>query len=361
MKILFLTKYPESQASSRYCVYQYLDYFRNEGIELDVEPFYSESTYRTIFGKRFFGLKLLAFLACVIFRLRWLFRLGNYDLVVSHRECIPIGPPWFERIVRWRGKPFVLIYDDALFLFKKSPTSRIFDWFKNPDRYLKLFRLASITIGTNDYLANVPTEYGGQGRKLKIGEDTRKYKPLGIYKRTPITIGWVGSGSTEKYLEIIREPLEKLGKKHGDSIQLTIVGGGSFSLDHLAVVQHQWSFDEEVELLQSIDIGIMPLPDDEWSLGKSGGKARLYMACGIVPVATGIGFNSELIQHRLNGILISNIDDWYSSLEELIVDTSLRRQLSEAARIKIKEELSIDVTGKEYLRLLNDAIHLESN
>jgi len=56
-----------------------------------------------------------------------------------------------------------------------------------------------------------------------------------------------------------------------------------------------WSAESEVSEMGVFHIGIMPMPDDKWSLGKCSLKALLYMAMGIPAVCSPVGaeFDSE--------------------------------------------------------------------
>ncbi len=357
MRVLFLTKYPPSQASSRYCVYQYLPYFRSQGLECEASPFYDDDAFAKIFRGASLLARCIAFVRCLVIRLLWLVKLGRFDLVVAHRECVPVGPILFERLIKLRRTKFVFIYDDALFVYKRSSKSRLYDLFKSPRKFFTIFKLADLVIGANEYLAQVPRERGANARELRIGEDLQRYTDRNDNRTQSephtITLGWIGSPSTEKYLKLIAEPLDSLAKRFPNT-ELMIVGGGSFKLDRMPVHHHPWSQETEVSNLHKMDIGLMPLPDEQWSLGKSGGKARLYMAVGIVPVATDIGFNRDLIDDYETGRLIENIDDWEESLAELIDNCELRHSLSKGARAKIEARYSVTVTGKQYLEMLHE-------
>jgi hypothetical protein len=52
-------------------------------------------------------------------------------------------------------------------------------------------------------------------------------------------------------------------------------------LPNIPFIWRPWSAETELEELSQFDIGIMPMPDDEWTRGKCSMKALLYMAMGI--------------------------------------------------------------------------------
>ena len=118
----------------------------------------------------------------------------------------------------------------------------------------------------------------------------------------------------------------------------------------------QWTKENEVIDLQGIDIGVYPLPINDWVLGKSGLKALQYMAFGLPTVATDVGTTPKIIKHMENGILVKSNDDWITALEALILRPQLREKLGKNARETILIRYSTEVIGKSYLKIINDLI-----
>jgi glycosyltransferase involved in cell wall biosynthesis len=65
----------------------------------------------------------------------------------------------------------------------------------------------------------------------------------------------------------------------------------------------RWSREKERELLAGGGLGIMPLEDDANSRGKCALKLIQYMAHGLVPVASDVGFNREVVRDGVDGFL----------------------------------------------------------
>ena len=112
-----------------------------------------------------------------------------------------------------------------------------------------------------------------------------------------------------------------------------------------------WSEDTEVDAIQSMDIGVMPLPDTPWARGKCGYKLIQYMACGLPVVASPVGVNKEILEHGVNGFLAESDAEWRTAIEALISDPDLRRRMGAAGRKKVENEYSLQVWGPRVANL----------
>jgi len=354
VKVLFLTKYPEEGASSRYRVYQYLPYLRQHGLICEVQPFMSPRMYGMVFRTGHTFVKTLHTGAAILRRLAVLFTARKYDLIFMQRECLPFGPPFMENLFRKWDIPTIFDYDDALFIFKSSTHNRLVDFIKRPQRIFEIFSLVDCVLTGNDYLRERAAEYSAKARTFLVAEDTDKYSQKPAYENNSVfTIGWLGSPSTEKYLHLITPVLQKICKKY-PHVQLKVIGGGNFQAEGVPVVHLKWDMESEVKELHSFDIGIMPLPLEEWSKGKSGGKARTYMTVGLPAVCTAIGFNIELIDSGKTGFLVTSENEWIGVLSRLIEDPDLRKEVGTAAREFVLKHQSIHVLAPQLLEILQE-------
>ncbi len=112
-----------------------------------------------------------------------------------------------------------------------------------------------------------------------------------------------------------------------------------------------WNSETEIKDLLQFDIGIMPLPDDEWAKGKCGFKALQYMALELPAVASPVGVNSRIINHGVNGFLCNTPEEWEEALRKLIEDSDLRKKMGINGRKTVVENYSVLSNSANFLSL----------
>jgi hypothetical protein len=180
-----------------------------------------------------------------------------------------------------------------------------------------------------------------------------KYRPRQRSPGQPITIGWIGSPSTFSYLAPLFPLLKELVASHGVRIHVVGAGarGASTSFPGLELID--WSEASEIESIQNMDIGIMPLPDELWARGKSGYKLIQYMACGLPVVASPVGVNATMVENGLNGFLAGTIEEWRGALLSLVEDGSLRQRMGSHGRRRALERYSLQSQAPRLVKLFH--------
>jgi glycosyltransferase involved in cell wall biosynthesis len=110
-----------------------------------------------------------------------------------------------------------------------------------------------------------------------------------------------------------------------------------------------WREASEIDDLCAIDIGLMPLPDDEWAKGKCGLKALQFMALELPVVTSPVGVNTEIIDDGVNGLLAATEEGWFSRLSELVGAAERRIALGRAARQTVVSRYSVLSQREAYL------------
>ncbi|HOX09512.1 MAG TPA: hypothetical protein PLA52_02590, partial [Candidatus Omnitrophota bacterium] len=230
MRVLFLEPYPTEGPSSRYRVEQYIPYLRQNGIECEVRPFVSSAFYRILYKKGMYLRKLAYFAAGSFRRIADLFAAFSSDVVFIHLEAFPFGPPAIEWLLAAAGKKIIYDLDDAIYLGSASSTNSFLKGLKCPWKIPKIIAMSRRVITCNEYLAEYVSKYNREVTVIHTSVDTEKFKPLSYPAGKPagrpagrITIGWIGSHSTAKYLESIKGVFEELVKR-GLQFRLKIIG-----------------------------------------------------------------------------------------------------------------------------------------
>lgn len=358
-KILVLCPYPKDVAPSQRLKFeQYYDSFRQANYKVTVSPFISLAFWRIIYKKGHFGLKVWHTLAGYWRRLQDLARIRSYDVVYIHLWVTPLGPTLFERLTRLLAKRVIFDIDDLVYL--KDVTSKanpLISKLKGADKPLYLMRVADHVITCTPYLDSFVRKLNPNTTDISSTVDTDSYLPrkeYAIQQEKPV-LGWSGSQSTSQYLYLLADVLKKVKEKV--DFRLLVMGDASFSIDGLDVEAKAWSRDYELQTIARFDIGLYPLPDEEWVLGKSGLKAIQYMAMGIPTVATAIGANFRVIEDGKSGFLVKNQNEWEQRLLELIESPNLRESIGRQARRRVEENFSIQVNRKTYLDVLDKVLN----
>jgi len=355
MKVLFILPHYYEAASNRYRVYQYLPYLRENGIEPVVHPFVdSPSFYRILYGKGNIIPKIVHTLRSLGKRLVDTIDFTKYDLVFIQREALPFGPPVLEKLIAQR-KPIIFDFDDAIYLPNTSQANRWLMKLKFPSKTAEIIKRSECVIAGNAYLANFARQYNSRVTILPTPIDTERYslKPQSKNGASSVTIGWVGGHSTEKYLKMLDKVFLELSKSYPVNFEIV---GGYYALPGIQVNNRQWKLENEILDLHRFDIGIMPMPDNEWTRGKCGFKAIQYMGVGIPAVASPVGVNSEIIQNGENGFLAGNDEEWIQSLSKLIENPDLRYEIGLAGRKTVELQYSLKVNAPKFVNIIKKAV-----
>lgn len=351
MRILFLTSGREVPAS-RFRVLQYVPYLESQGHVCTVRPSWPEK-YR---GLRFLGNRLSEPLRVVHRTFEALQEaIDRHDVTFVEREILSSGFTGLERLFRRVSRRMVLDVDDAIFLL-------------NPGKFERLVGLADHVVVGNVALREVVLPRNEAVSIVPTVVDTAAYSPVrrspcegSADTRKPLRVGWIGTAYNSQYLEPILPALRPLIDRHAIEFHLVAErppSGGAFS--GLPVRFKCWSAEHEVELVQSFDVGLMPLHDDEWARYKCGAKLLQYMAAGIPSIASPVGANCEIVRPGETGFLARTVEEWRDALATLIDDKALRERMGAAARRRVEAEYSVARWAPVLERTLREVVESPS-
>lgn len=354
MKILFFVPYPSEGASNRYRIEQYLPYLDRQKIKYTLRPFWSRRGFSVLYKNGFYFRKFWYFLLGSVFRLLDLLRVFSHDVIFVHRETYPIFGALFESLIAFIGKPIIFDFDDALFLPVNSDSNSFIAHFRAPKRIERVIKISSQVIAGNRYLGDFAEKFNRNISIIPTPIDTDKFFPAKRKRENGLVIGWIGSITTSDFLLPLDGIFGELLQEHS-RLLIKIVGGRHEGSPVERMFFKPWSLAEEHKDLESFDIGIMPMPDNEWTRGKCGFKAIMYMSMGIPCICSPVGMNKQIIRDGVNGLFASDASDWKEKLGILIRDPDLRRKIGENGRRTVEERYSLKVNAVKFLDVIKAA------
>lgn len=355
-KMLVICPYPEDVAPSQRLKFeQYYNYFRQQGWLVETAPFISKTFWKVIYKKGHFFSKAFHTILSYLRRVNTLFTLGHYDLVYIHLWVTPFGPPFFEWLYRKAAKRIVYDIDDLVYLKRSNKAHPFISLIKGRKKPIYLMQHAEHVITCTPYLDEFVRQYNPNTTDISSTINTDKYRPKTNYEiKKKFVIGWSGSHSTSKYLYLLSDILRELAEEI--DYKLMVMGDTTFSLSNVEVETLPWKEEYEVSTILNFDVGLYPLPNEEWVLGKSGLKALQYMALGVPTIATAIGTIHRIIENGKNGFLVHSPSEWKDLILQLKNSQVLRKEVGIAAAETVSKRYSIKANRDVYLSVLNNVI-----
>lgn len=345
LEVLVLAGHPEGTVpGQRFRFEQQIRPLAQRGIRLEISSFFSPEISSRLYRPGGYAAKAGAVLRGGARRLNDLLRARGYDVALIHKGATPLGYPFVERLLAARGIPYVFDFDDAIYMTQTSGANRFAAPLKFARKAEVVARHAALVVTGNRHLAGWAARHNDSVRVIPTTIDTRTYhlEPRAAPAERAVCIGWSGSLTTVQYLDLLAPVLRELQAECG--IQIKVIGDPDYRIEGARVRAIRWQEASEVADLADIDIGVMPLPDDEWARGKCGLKALQYMALGIPTVMSPVGVNVEIARGDA-AMLAASTAQWRETLKRLIDDPALRRELGERGRQRVQGEYSADVAA----------------
>jgi len=352
MKILFVVPYPHGKApSQRFRYEQYLVFLKDKSWQYTLAPFLDDRTWSILYKPGFVSQKVFGIILGFIKRFILLFSMNKYDFVFIHREATPIGPPWFEWLVsKVLRKKIIYDFDDAIWIPNTSKTNKIVAGLKWHGKVASICKWAYKISCGNAYLQEYARQFNLNVTVTPTNIDTlHHHNHLKNQVTDKVIIGWTGTHSTMKYINVLVPVLQKLEREY--DFDFKVISNQAPDLPLKSLVYQPWRKEQEIEDLATFNVGLMPLEDDPWAKGKCAFKALQYMALGIPALVSPVGMNTEVVTDGVNGFICTTPTDWYTKLERLINDVGLRSQLGKAAREKIETDYAVVANRATFLGL----------
>lgn len=351
-KLLIFTKYSMKGASSRLRTLQYVSFLEQAGFSITISSLFNDEYIERLYTNK--KVNLISVFIRYMRRLYMVLRAYKYDVVLIEKELFPYLPSFFEQLIRIYKVPYVLDYDDAIFHNYDLNRNKLIKFLLG-NKLTGLLKGASSVIAGNSYLANYASRFNKKDNIYICPTviDIARYTSKPIEFNGVLRIGWIGSPSTEKYLRLLWPVFAELAKKI--PIVLVTIGASEIVDCPVSVESHEWSIDNECEILSSIHIGVMPLPDAPWENGKCGYKLIQYMASGRPVIASAVGVNTDIVNDDV-GFIARESSDWVESIMYFSKNTNMIKVMGDKARTLVEEKYNTLLIAPKIESILSDTL-----
>ena len=88
--------------------------------------------------------------------------------------------------------------------------------------------------------------------------DGERYTPKEYEETKAVNLGWIGDHGSIHYMESYKDVWDAMGRKYGHA-GLTIICDTFIETKRFLLKKINWSYESEIDELQRLDIGVMPL------------------------------------------------------------------------------------------------------
>jgi len=335
---------------------QFVGFFNQNGFDITFSNVINRWDDKIFYQKGKYIFKIWIGIKAFIIRMRDVFRANNFDIILVYREAHFVGSTFFEKRFAKSKAKLIFDFDDAIWLDDTSDGNSNLKWLKKPEKTGEIIELSDLVIAGNSYLADYAHIFNQNVLIVPTVIDTNYHTPIKNEPNNAICIGWTGSSTTLKHFERAVPFLLKLKETYKDTIIFKVIVDVDYYQPELNIKSTHWSKNTEIEQLSSIDIGIMPLPDDQWSKGKCGFKGIQYMAMEKPTVMSPVGVNTDIIDDGTNGYLANTENEWIEKLSLLIDSKELRLQIGKEGRKTVEERFSLNSQKNVLLEAFNTII-----
>jgi glycosyltransferase involved in cell wall biosynthesis len=324
------------------------------GIFIDHSPFETERLRDVIYRRGHYGRKTAELARAYGRRLRSLKLVDDYDAVLIYREAALVGPELVERLAA-RRKPLIYQLDDPLYVPYRSPWSGWLTYLKFFGKVGRIAGMSRVVIVNSSHHREYVSGVNSNVWQIPSVVDADLYRPLPRPEGNgKVCVGWSGSATTVRNLDLIEAPLRDVARRGDVHIQLVGVEKPPFAGIELTALP--WRADTEVEDLRKLDVGLAPAPVTEWNKRKFFMKIVQYMALGIPPVCSPIGSNPEVVDHGRTGFLADTREEWVGAIERLVTDPELRGEMSERAATVAHEKYTVQANAEKIVAAFRSAV-----
>lgn len=312
MRWLALTFGSESCASTHFRIHQYVRFLSEQGVELDCRPAAELDAIKDFHG---------------------------YDGILLQKKLLS----WRHRNrVKKSGLPLVFDIDDATWHPLERAHHPLTRW-RTAHRLRSSLGLASTVLAANEYLAAHLRRFHSDVRVIPMTLPSAEWQPR-TFVEEPLVIGWAGAPANHFQLRHIESALQATKQSRPDVV-IRIFSGVKPDLD-VDIDFVPFHPDQQVRVLRSFSIGLLPLPNTPFNHGKSPIKALQYMATGIPCVASPLAGTVEMLGEGGGAVYASSSASWSEGLLRIAGDTELMCRMGHQNRSRFESHYTTEAVAE---------------
>lgn len=176
-----------------------------------------------------------------------------------------------------------------------------------------------------------------------------------------ISIVWIATINNLPNLIDVLDYLDlaarEIKERYGKEVHLRVVCNGKIEKEckHIVIDNIIWSRNRAIEEIKGAHIGIMPLMNNQFALGKAGFKLIQYMAGGVPIIASDTGFNSSILNDNVGyKVKHDSETEWVQAIVNLSGDYEVWKKYSENSLKEWNEKYSYQGHLDFWNKLLNN-------
>lgn len=278
--------------------------------------------------------------------------LGSYDAVILQKRLLSIG---LVKKIRRLSKKLIYDVDDAIW----EPHAKKHHWWtrwRTEKRLRTVVDAADVCLVANRHLRDGLMKRSPKARLevLPMCLDEITWKQREAPKGNGIVrLGWAGAPvNLTYYYQLIPVMLDLSARKN---IEWVVYCGAAPKLpDGIRAKHIAFQKGTEAAAVRTFDIGLLPLPNDNFVQGKSPIKALQYMASGVPIVSDPASGAEELMEDSGAGYIVRGTEKWTQVLEHLIDDAAQRAVMGLAAREHFMKKHSSSAIAQRLASLISE-------
>lgn len=210
---------------------------------------------------------------------------------------------------------------------------------------------------TSEYLkATIPVTFHAKTSLLPTTdrqfEDMDSNMLISIRRNTffnEFNIIWIGTHYSIDDLENIMDEIDQAALEISLSLNkktiLTIISNVEIEnrFKNISIRNIKWSRDSVYEEIKKAHLGLMPLQENKFTLGKGGFKAIQYLGASLPVILSDVGYNKNIIISGMNGFFVSR-GQWKEKLIKIANDYDNWAKMSQSSRQVWEDKFSSIMT-----------------